>query len=233
VNDGVASTTGLIDLTAIQQSVTADIDNVLSYVEDLVPVLALAGATPVAGDGNGDGLADSTQAAVVSIAFRQTDAISLNPDAPQTYVTLVADSSAGAASNTSVAQLSNLEQKNAPANLPPDITMPLGLISFTATLNQDSTALAPATETFSLFVDSSVTVNGYWKQDSHGLWNNLATHIETVGGKTRVDFAITDGSQFDADHTVNGVIVDPGALGSMPLSLVGHTPVLPVNGIWF
>jgi hypothetical protein len=218
---------------ALQQSASADIDNVPTTVEDLVSVLATSTGTKVTGDGNGDGIADSTQAAVASTTFRQTSAVSLNPDAPLTYVTLVADSSAGTASSNTPAQLSLVEQKDAPANLPADISMPLGLISFTATLNQTSTALAPATETFSLFVDSSVVINGYWKQDTQGVWNNLATKIETAGNKTRVDFAITDGSQFDADHTVNGVIVDPGALGNMPLSLVGHAPVLPAGGYWF
>jgi hypothetical protein len=233
VSDGQASSTGVIEFNAVQQSVTADIDNVPSKVEDLVPVLATTTGIRVAGDGNGDGIADSTQAAVASTTFRQTSAISLNPDAPLTYVTLVADSSAGSAASNTPAQLSLVEQKDAPANLPAEITMPLGLVSFTATLNQSSTTLAPATETFSLFLDAGVTINGYWKQDAQGLWNNLATKIETVGGKTRVDFAITDGGQFDADHTVNGVIVDPGALGNMELSLVGHAPVLPIAGYWF
>jgi hypothetical protein len=233
VSDGQASSTGVMAFNAVQQSATADIDNVPSQAEDLAPVLATTTGTKVAGDGNGDGIADSTQAAVASATFRQTSAVSLNPDAPLTYVTLVADSSAGKTSASTPAQLSLVEQKDAPANLPANVTMPLGLISFTATLNQTSTALSPATETFSLFVDSSVAVNGYWKQDAHGVWNNLATKIETVGGKTRVDFAITDSSQFDADHSVNGVIVDPGTLGSMPLSLVGQAPVLPAGGYWF
>jgi hypothetical protein len=233
VSDGQANSTGVIEFNALQESASADIDNVPSQVEDLVPVLTATTGTQVAGDGNGDGIADSTQAAVTSTSFRQTSSVSLNPDAPLTYVTLVADSNAGSASSNTPAQLSLVEQKDAPANLPAEITMPLGLISFTATLNQSSTILAPATETFSLFVDAGVTINGYWKQDAQGLWNNLATKIETVGGKTRVDFAITDGSQFDADHTVNGVIVDPGALGNMPLSLVGHAPVLPADGYWF
>ena len=233
VSDGHASSTGVIAFNALQQTASADTDNVLSTIEDLVPVLTTTTGTQVAGDGNGDGIADSTQAAVASTTFRQTGAISLNPDAPLTYVTLVADSSAGKTTSNTPAQLSLVEQKDAPANLPAEITMPLGLVSFTATLNQSSTTLAPATETFSLFVDAGVTINGYWKQDAQGLWNNLATKIETVGGKTRVDFSITDGSQFDADHTVNGVIVDPGGLGNMPLSLVGHAPVLPVGGYWF
>jgi hypothetical protein len=82
-------------------------------------------------------------------------------------------------------------------------------------------------------VDSSVNFNGYWKQDSEGIWCNIATAIVTVGDKTRIDFAITDGGEFDADGVANGVIVDPGAVGSMPLSLIGTTVAVTGSGFWF
>jgi len=94
-------------------------------------------------------------------------------------------------------------------------------------------ATAGITETFSLFVDSSVSFNGYWKQNAAGTWCNIATVIETVGGKTRIDFAITDGGAFDADGKADGIITDPGAIGSMPLSMVGELPVTPGTGFWF
>ena len=62
---------------------------------------------------------------------------------------------------------------------------------------------------------------------------NIATNIVSVGGKTRIDFAIIDGGAFDADGIANGIIVDPGAIGSMPLSMVGATPVSTGTGFWF
>ena len=88
-------------------------------------------------------------------------------------------------------------------------------------------------ETFSLFVDSTLNVNGYWSQNSDGTWVNLATHIETVGGITRIDFTVTDGGAYDIDHTADGTITDNGAVGSMPLSIVGVVPVATQGGFFF
>jgi hypothetical protein len=218
---------------SVSSSATALVESSeAARIEDEVPGIPPAGGgSAVAGDGNGDGVADSTQASVESLKFHKTSAITDNPNADSTYVTLVADP---LHSTTTAAQLSQVAQADAPTTgVPAALDLPLGLISFTATLNQTSTADHPATETFSLYVDSSVAVNGYWKLDDNGIWNNLATHIETANGKTRIDFAITDGSQFDADGLVNGVIVDPGAVGTMPLSIVGLPPEQPASHIWF
>ncbi|MBV5297746.1 MAG: hypothetical protein JZU64_06290, partial [Rhodoferax sp.] len=78
--------------------------------------------------------------------------------------------------------------------------MPLGLISFSATVGLSGVAGVGTTETFSLYVDSDLGVNGYWKQDSNKTWVNLASEVYggqlvTEGGKTRLDFQITDGGQ--------------------------------------
>jgi len=86
--------------------------------------------------------------------------------------------------------------------------------------------------------DGSFWVNGYWKQNAAGTWVNLASApfggaIVEEGGRLRLDFKITDGGEFDADGKVDGVITDPGAVGSMPLSIVGYTPDLPNGGFWF
>jgi hypothetical protein len=121
--------------------------------------------------------------------------------------------------------------------------MPLGLIAFSATvgLSNPSTG-TPAlgvSETFSLYVDPTLEINGYWKQDANKTWVNLASaafggQIVTEGGKTRLDFSITDGGQFDADGKIDGVITDPGAAAFMPLSLVGLAPELPAGmTYWF
>ncbi|WP_321531300.1 DUF4347 domain-containing protein [uncultured Desulfuromonas sp.] len=169
------------------------------------------------GDGNGDGLADSAQADVASVVFRETDHISTDVDAVQTYITLVADARDGKedTSDDNQATLYNVAQLDAPDDLPDDLSMPLGLISFTAAVEQ-----VGATETFSLYVDGSLGINSYLKQNADGDWVNLASSVYggaviEEGNKVRLDFQITDGSEFDADGEANGIIVDPGAPGYM------------------
>jgi hypothetical protein len=87
-------------------------------------------------------------------------------------------------------------------------------------------------------VDPTLGINGYWKQDNNGTWVNLASSVYggtvvSEGGKTRLDFQITDGGEFDMDHTVNGTIVNIGAAGFVPLSLVGYVSELPADAFWF
>jgi hypothetical protein len=88
-------------------------------------------------------------------------------------------------------------------------------------------------------VDPTVGVNGYWKENTQHQWVNLASEayggqLVTEGGKTRLDFKIVDGGEFDADHTVNGSIADPGAAGFMRLRLVGYAPELAAGThFWF
>ncbi|HYF20056.1 MAG TPA: choice-of-anchor U domain-containing protein, partial [Ramlibacter sp.] len=122
----------------------------------------------------------------------------------------------------------SISQEAAPEDKPAQLDMPLGLIDFTAML-----APGRLVETFSLFVSKNVNVNGYWKKDANGIWVNLASapyggSITDVGTKLRLDFQIEDNSQFDADPTV-GVIRDPGAMGALPLSIVGYSPDLVLN----
>ena len=191
--------------------------------------------TTVIGDGNGDGIKDSVQTQVVSTPFA-------SPSTTQpVYVTLIADSLNGKVdtTDTNTASLSNVKQLDAPANLPAEIKMPLGLISFDAIVGLSGVSGVGITETFSLYVDPTLGANGYWKENAAGTWVNLASaayggQIVTEGGKTRLDFKLTDGGEFDADHTVNGTITDPGAAGSMPLSLVGYAPELAAGThFWF
>ena len=202
------------------------------------------GGTSVVGDGNGDGVVDSAQANVTSVNFRQTDTVSTKPTAPVTFVSLVADSKEGAIDTTDAnnAQLTKFEQKDAPDKLPVGVNMPLGLISFTATvglvpLASDGTRIG-ITETFSLFVDDSLGINGYWKQNNAGTWVNLASDVyggkvTDVGTKLRLDFQIQDGGEFDADGKVDGIITDPGAAAYLPHSLLDNTLHLPTDGFWF
>jgi VCBS repeat-containing protein len=205
---------------------------VTPVIENQVTSLAISGA--VAGDGNGDGIADANQSAVASVPMMIT---SLPESAPNnsamTYITLVAASISGKVGASELTQITEITQRDMPANVPTAVDMPMGLIDFTATV-----AVAGGTSTFSLYVDSTLSFNGYWKQNSEGVWTNLASaayggSITEEGGKLRIDFTIKDGGEFDEDGLANGVIVDPGAIGTVPLSIVGMYAERPEGEGWF
>lgn len=80
----------------------------------------------MAGDGNGDGVADAQQAAVSSTQFLKTPAISTDQTAPPTFVTLVADSTDGNA-GTSTATITEIRQLDAPVDMPVEMKSPIGL----------------------------------------------------------------------------------------------------------
>lgn len=184
-----------------------DGDGIPQLVEDLVPTLS--GDTT--GDGNGDGVPDQEQQDVSSVPFKKTPLPSINPEAEPVFVSLVGGSDNGKSSG-STTNLSNVRQTDKPDTAPDNLDMPIGLVEFVADVGS-----AGATESFSLYVEGSVPVSGYWKQDSNDDWVNLASpeyggKIVLEGNKLRLDFQITDGGEFDADGEANGVIVDPGAL---------------------
>ncbi|WP_079435627.1 DUF4347 domain-containing protein [Zoogloea sp. LCSB751] len=220
--------------------VEQDNDGVSPTIEDAAPGLPISSGnnTPVAGDGNGDGIKDSTQSQVTSVVFLNTPtAVSKPATAQPVYVTLVASSQDGKVDTStpaaSATTLNNVKQLDAPTDLPSAITMPLGLISFSANVGAAST-----TESFSLYVDPTLGVNGYWKKNAAGTWVNLASEAyggKTVneGGKLRLDFQLKDGGEFDADGRADGVITDPGAAAYMQLSIVGIQADQPASGFWF
>ena len=132
------------------------------------------------------------------------------------------------------ARIPSLEQKDIPADLPHGLQTPLGLVSFTAELARGKT-----TESFSLYLEPALGVNGYWTRDSAtGAWVNLASEANggkmvMEGGRVRLDFQITDGGSFDADGKIDGIITESGAPGHMPLSIVGLPPDLTHDAFWF
>ncbi|MCW8171271.1 hypothetical protein D8B22_19710 [Verminephrobacter aporrectodeae subsp. tuberculatae] len=177
------------------------------------------------GDGNNDGIQDSTQAAVASFNAKTSSGSG-------TSVTLVADSQGGKVPLGSTTRITSLEQKAAPAQTPKALETPIALTSFKATLET-----AGSTETFSLYVDPKIGANGYWLQDHSGTWVNLASSpyggkMVDEGGRLRLDFTITDGGAFDADGQANGSITAPGAAAKMPLSIVGQAPDVAHGGFW-
>ena len=212
-----------------------DNDGIPPAVEDQAPGIPGPGGNTTPGDGNGDGIKDSEQPAVASIGFVLSPTGESNPgSAPPTFTTLVASSQSGkVGSGNDNSRITSLTQKDAPADAPAGLQTPIGLVSFTVQL-----APGKSSESFSLYLDPALGVNGYWKQDASGTWVNLASEpyggkMVTEGGRTRLDFQITDGGQFDADGKVDGVITDPGAPGHMPLSIVGFAPDIGHHPFWF
>ncbi|CAN7670491.1 DUF4347 domain-containing protein [Acidovorax sp. LjRoot74] len=212
-----------------------DNDGVPNAIEDLTPGIPGPGGTTTPGDGNGDGVRDSEQPGVASTGFVLSPTGQSNPgSAPPTFTTLVASSTNGkVGSGNDNARITSLVQKDAPTGLPAGLQMPIGLVSFTVQLGAGKTG-----ENFSLYVDPALGVNGYWKQDSHGQWVNLASEpyggkMVMEGGRVRLDFHIEDGGQFDADGKADGIITDPGAPGHMALSIVGLAPDVGSHPFWF
>ncbi|WP_265659382.1 SwmB domain-containing protein, partial [Verminephrobacter eiseniae] len=189
---------------------------------------------PMNGDGNGDGIADRVQAAVDSTTVVISPSGASSPaDAPTTSVTLVVSSQDGKVRPDGGARIVNLKQENAPAGLPSGLETPIGLLRFNVAL-----AASGSRESFSLYLDPALGVNGYWAQDSRGNWVNLASEpyggkMVTEGGRLRLDFQIEDGGQFDKDGKVDGVITGTGAAAYMPLSIVGQAPSAEHYGFWF
>ncbi|MCW5238229.1 SwmB domain-containing protein [Verminephrobacter eiseniae] len=189
---------------------------------------------PMNGDGNGDGIADRVQAAVDSTTVVISPSGASNPaDAPTTSVSLVVSSQDGKVRPDGGARIVNLKQENAPAGLPSGLETPIGLLSFNVAL-----AASGSRESFSLYLDPALGVNGYWAQDSRGNWVNLASEpyggkMVTEGARLRLDFQIEDGGQFDKDGKVDGVIIGTGAAAYMPLSIVGQAPSAEHYGFWF
>jgi large repetitive protein len=205
-----------------------NVNGLTAEQENNAPGLAVPGGrVPVTGDGNGDGILDSVQAAVASAPFVNSASGQGNPgNASSSYLTLVAGSVNGKVDASTTLVLTNVGQTAAPTTLPAGMLEPLGLISFGAVLSTTG-----ATETFSLYVDSALGVNGFWKQNVAGVWINLASAayggaVVSEGNKLRLDFKLTDGGEFDTDGKADGVVTCAGAPGFMELSIVGYSPKL-------
>ncbi|WP_042422059.1 DUF4347 domain-containing protein [Comamonas granuli] len=210
-----------------------DNDGIPPAAEAEAPPLVTDGKPAQKGDGNGDGIADSAQSSVSSTPFLRTDKAVSNPgNAPQTFITLVANSDQGRVGSEGTAQITSLTQGDHSAQLPSSMASSLGSIASTIALTGN-----PA-ETFSLYVDSSLPANGFWVQDNQGTWVNLASaayggRVVAQGNKLRLDFQITDGGAFDRDGKADGVITLQGEIGQMPLTIVGYAPETTQGGFWF
>ena len=207
--------------------VDSDRDGVPDVFEAQAPGLsAVDRAQHLLGDGNGDGLADAQQANVVSSPLQ-------GPGNSALYATLVAEALLGQSATGTHAAIIAFAQLAAPSDIPAEMQMALGLIDFSAMLDQPG-----QTRSFSLYVDANLGVNGFWQQSSNGIWTNLASaayggQVSNADGKTRLDFHLSDGGAFDTDGLANGVIHDIGAAAFMALSLVGYAPPPLDTNYWF
>ncbi|MCW5260976.1 hypothetical protein D5045_12530 [Verminephrobacter eiseniae] len=196
----------------------SDHDSVPNVQEDQAPgLLRPDGSAGPDGDGNGDDVQDSQQSAIASSRDQ----------------TLVAGSRDGKLIPDSNARISEMAFNEPPASLPKGMETPIGLTQFKVDL-----AEGRSTESFSLYVDPALGVNGFWVKDSAGTWVNLASELyggkmASEGGRTRLDFQIEDGGQYDADGQADGSITALGAAAKMPLSIVGQAPQVESHGFWY
>jgi len=204
---------------AAPKAFDSDHDSVPNAQENQAPgLLRPDGSVGPEGDGNGDGIQDSQQVAVAS-----------NRD-----LTLVAGSQDGKLIPDNDVRISELVRSEAPASLPKGMETPLGLTQFKVGL-----AAGRSIESFSLYVDLALGVNGFWVEDGAGTWVNLASEpyggkMTTEGGRTRLDFQIQNGGQYDTDGLADGNIAALGAAAKMPLSIVGQAPPqVESHGFWF
>ncbi|WP_404301581.1 DUF4347 domain-containing protein [Alicycliphilus denitrificans] len=210
-----------------------DNDGIPPATEAEAPALVVDGKPAQKGDGNGDGIADNMQSSVSSAPFFKTDKAVSNPgNAPQTFITLVANSDQGRVGNEGTAQITSLTQQDHNPQLPSSMVSSLGSIVSTIAIT------GHPTETFSIYVDGSLPANGFWVQDNQGGWANLASaayggRVVAEGNKLRLDFQIADGGAFDRDGKADGVITLQGEIGQMPLTIVGYIPETTQGGFWF
>ncbi len=180
----------------------SDTDGVPGAVEDQVPNANGSGN----GDGNGDGIADRYQDNVTSLPADTGDYFTLTSSEEFDHTSVVTSP--------------------APAGLPSGVSLPYGMISFV--MNG-----LPAGESvdFELHMPFTPLITGYFKQDSAGNWQDIATSVTHTATQTIVSFTITDGGEYDRDGAVDGSITDPGGPGkiSIPIpTLSGWTQSLMV-----
>jgi hypothetical protein len=107
--------------------------------------------------------------------------------------------------------------------LPAGVTFPDGLYSFHIDgVNEGQTV------TLTLTLPTPVTSGSlYWKYDGT-TWTSIPINSISPDGKT-ITITLTDGGQGDADHSTDGVISDPGGVGTNPNLLV--MPEYPLGAL--
>ncbi len=147
---------------------------------------------PNGGDGNYDGIPDSTQMNVASVASPLTGqymTVAAAEGMTLTQVSLSATPSAGDGSQSN------------------KVKFPLGYLNFTLA------GLAPGGSTsVTLFMTDTVGIKTYYKYSAASGWSrfNYASGTGAEILSDRIILYFVDGGRGDADGLANGVIVDPG-----------------------
>ncbi|MCP3912131.1 MAG: hypothetical protein GY713_14375, partial [Actinomycetia bacterium] len=178
VNSGLADASGTATIPVNDDDGADD--------EDLVP--APNGVT--FGDGNGDGILDGTQGHVASLRTFCGNA----------WATLVIPD------GQTLTEVQALPlPAAAPAAAPAEIAFPYCAFSFKVN------GLDPSggeRVRLSMFVTQGPGVNGYWKPNRDGAWEDISTAVQPFGIKIRVDIEADEGGRFD-EETFPGMVNDP------------------------
>ena len=185
--DADDSNIATVTITVLEDS---DDDGVPDIVED---------GAPNSGDGNSDGTPDSDQADVASL-----------PDINDQYVTVAITSSLP---TTTTATLSTVTTSAPPAGAPSGVDFPIGMVGFKL--------LGVTTTTVEIIPASAVVFGTYYKfgpepGDATDHWYEFpfdgTTGAEILADRVVLHFV--DGLRGDHDLTVNGEILDPGAMAN-------------------
>ena len=91
------------------------------------------------------------------------------------------------------------------------VFFPMGLISYKATLDT-----LGADAHFIIYMSKPAPDNATWyKYDSINGWQDFSSHTTMSDDRLSLEIIITDGGFGDSDGVVNGVVIDPGGLGTM------------------
>jgi len=185
-------------LEDIEEEEADDGDNIRAEVEN---------AAPNSGDGNGDGVVDSSQSNVTSIP---------NSQRAGKYVTLESDG--GDCDTVTAFSMKSEASEGTDSNY----DYPVGLADFTL-----SCANPGDTSTITIYYDKEYDTSDWVaRKYVHGAFTtipNATFGTANVGGTnvTTLSYQVTDGGSLDADSTANGAIVDPAGPGVVLASDTG------------
>jgi iron complex transport system substrate-binding protein len=106
-------------------------------------------------------------------------------------------------------------------------SLPFGLIGFALRVENPGD-----TASVQVFFSKPITGFARWyKHDPVNGWQDFSAHATFAADGYSVVLRIKDGSQGDADHTVNGLIVDPGGVGITHIPDSGSAGIDGAGGV--